>query len=386
MTDSVKLKVGGLAFEGWTSIGVTRSLEQAAASFELELVTRFQGEPNPVRIRPSTACELWAGDDRLVTGYIDAISISYSATEHSTTVSGRSKTADLIDSSCVAKPGRWSKLKIEQIAAALAAPFGVEVVALTSTGPAVDRHRIHPGETVFESIDRLAAHAALLVTDDPAGRLVLTRVGSRKATTAIVLGDNVLSAAGKVDASGVFSEYIVKGQRSGNDNDFGAVVAQVIGSASDPDVARKRTLIVHAEKHCTTAGAKARAQWEAANRAGRSIDAEYTIPGWRQADGSLWAPNMLIEVRDPWLALEGEMLIVEVAYSLDAAAGMTCKLKVAPACGYQEKPISKGKSRAVSGLWREIAGGVTVRGVGPTAAQKRAVATPAAAPESDGDE
>lgn len=377
--DRVRLRVGGLAFEGWLSVSVTRSIEQAAGAFELGVSSRYPGADNPIQIRPSSSCEVLLGDDLVLTGYVDSVSIDYNATSHTTTVAGRSRTCDLVDSSCVHKPGRWAKSKIEAIAADLAAPYGVAVIAASPTGQPVDRHRVEPGETVYESIERLAALRGLLVTDDERGRLVLLRAGNARATTAIELGANVVEASGKVDASGVFGEYVVKGQRTGNDQDFGKIVAQIAASATDPAIKRKRVLVVHAEKHCNAAEARLRARWEAANRLGRSCEATYTLNGWRQADGKLWQPGELVEVRDPWLALAGELLIVEATYALDGQGGSTCKLTVAPAEGYRAKIIHEKTGRGASGLWKEIKGGVVVHGVGPTAKQKHAVATPSAA-------
>lgn len=389
----IRLRVDGRTFSGWTSIAVTRSIESAAAAFELGVTSRYPGAENPIQIRPGSRCSVWIGDDRVVSGFIDAVAADYDATTLSRSVSGRSATADLVDCSAVAAPGKWSGVTVEAIAAALAAPYGVDVVVDpgVSTGGPVARHRLELGETVVESIERLAVSRGLLVTDDAAGRLVLTRAGSRRTATALEYGANILKGSGHVDASGVFAEYRAKGQRAGNDQDFGAAVAAVVGTATDPDVtARARVLILPSEKTMTTADAKKRAEFEAATRAGRSIQAQYTVAGWRDAAGDLWTPNTLIEVRDPVLGIAGELLIAEVVLTLDDG-GALAVLTVAPAAGYRPDPLQlaskRGGVRAASGLWQEIAGGVTVRGVGATKAQARAKATPGGkAAANDGDE
>ena len=390
----IRLRVNGRTFSGWTSIAVTRSIEAAAGAFDLGVTARYPGAENPIQIRPGSACSVWIGDDRVLTGFVDAISGDYDSTTLSRTVSGRSATGDLVDCSAVASPGKWAGVTVEAIAAALAAPYGVAVVVDpgVSTGGPVAKHRLEFGETVIESIERLAVSRGLLVTDDAAGRLVLTRAGSRRTATPLEYGSNILKGNARFDASGVFAEYRAKGQRSGNDQDFGAVVAEVVGTATDPDVTgRPRILILPGDKTMTTADAQARASYEAATRAGRSIEAQYTVAGWRDAAGDLWAPNTLIEVRDPVLGIAGEMLIVEVVLSLDDG-GTLAALKVAPAAGYRADPLklanTRGGVRAASGLWQEIAGGVTVRGVGATKAQKRSKATPGgkATAADDGDE
>lgn len=388
----IRLRVDGRTFAGWTSVSVTRSIESAAAAFALGVTSRYPGAENPIQIRPGSSCSVWIDDDRVITGFVDEITASYDATTLSRSVGGRSATGDLVDSSATASPGKWSGVTVEAIAAALAAPLGVDVVVDpgVSTGGPVARHRLEVGETILESIERLAVSRGLLVTDDAAGRLVLTRAGSRRTATALEYGANILRGSGRVDAAGVFAEYRAKGQRAGNDQDFGAVVAEVIGTATDPDVtARARVLILPSEKTMTAADAQRRAEYEAATRAGRSIQAEYTVAGWRDAAGDLWTPNTLIEVRDPVLGIAGELLIVEVVLTLDDG-GELATLTVAPAAGYRPDPLklasSRGGVRAASGLWKEIAGGVTLRGVGATAAQRRAKATPGGKVTDDVDE
>jgi hypothetical protein len=50
---------------------------------------------------------------------------------------------------------QWRNQKLEVIAAALAAPYGVRVISEVDTGRAIPEHQVDVGETVFESIDRM---------------------------------------------------------------------------------------------------------------------------------------------------------------------------------------------------------------------------------------
>ncbi len=42
-----------------------------------------------------------------------------------------------------------------------------------------------------------------------------------------------------------------------------------------------------------------RALYERAHRAAKALEATYTVAGWRQGDGQLWMPNLLVRVREP---------------------------------------------------------------------------------------
>lgn len=357
MSDIVTLQIGGVNFAGWLSVEVARSIEAAASSFSLSVSARYPGELNPTRIPPGAACELWIGTDKVITGYVDRVKPSIDAASHSITVAGRSKTCDLIDCAAApdkASPKRWRGRTLDQLAAELAKPYGVEVVTIDPTGAAFSRIALERGETVFEAIDRYARQRQVLVCDDTAGRLVLTRTGHRRSSTGIAEGANMLTGESEADASQIFSTYVVKGQRIGDDEDFGDTVAQISGEASDPGCTRRRVTVINAENHTSRAFAKARAQWEAATRLGKSLSATITVQGWRERPGGLlWAPNVLVGVLSASLALDGDFLIAEVSYRLDDAGGEIAELKLAPPAAYLSEPI-KVKSRGGGGLWKEI--------------------------------
>ena len=141
---------------------------------------------------------------------------------------------------------QWKGQTIEQIAADLCGPYGIDVVRQVSTGSPVTQHAIDPGETVFDSINRLLANGQLFATDDAAGRLVLTSPGaSGSAAGGLEMGVNILQGSIQRDATEVFSDYVVIGQRSGSDQAFGSASNQIMAcllytSPSPRDTERSR--------------------------------------------------------------------------------------------------------------------------------------------------
>lgn len=347
MSDAVTLRVNGLDFGGWKEVEISAGIERQARDFTLSVTDRWPGATDiPRRIKQGDLCEVYIGADKLLTGHVDATPIRYDGKSVSVGVKGRSKTADLVDCSAVYKGGQWRNARIERIAADLAAPFGIEVIAEASTGAAIVEHQIDPGETVFECVDRLLTLRQLLATDDAEGRMVFINAGSGgSAATALKYGDNILSADAALDYKDVFASYTVNGQRAGTDEDYGEPASGATASAADASIARHRPLVIVQSGQVNAQICADRARFERVHRAAKALETTYVVQGWRQADGSLWLPNQLVRVIDPVIGFDTELLIVEATWRL-SEEGTTTALRVGPAAGYLPTPEAVKKDKA----------------------------------------
>lgn len=425
MTDAanvVRLVVGGVEFGGWKSVRIGAGIERQARSFDLSVTDRWPGSTDvPRRVRPGDACELYIGGDRVATGYIDGTPIRYDGRSVSVGIRGRSKTADLVDCCPVqgtreaggaaaagagasrwanlgvqsasgpaaAAPearaiapnakggsgGQWRAAKLEQIAADMAAEYGVKVVAEVDTGAKLT-HQVQQGETVFESIDRMLRMRHCLATDNALGELVFVVAGSGgKATTSLELGVNIRSADAALDFSKVFSEYVCKGQKavssqqSDSDeagDDVDAAIESSVGSSAsvlDNRVNRRRVLVLRQSGQADEGTVGDRAKFERASRAAKALETVYVVDGWRQENGALWVQNQQVRVIDSFIGFDAEMLIAEVTYLLDEE-GQRTELKVGPLDGYvsaAQKQQKKKNTKIVKD--RYAAGGLGVTGV-----------------------
>jgi len=321
--DRVLLKLGGREYAGWTEVQVTRSIEAAAASFDLTVTERYPGQRQPLRISPGDPCTVYIGGELLITGYVDDVGPEYDDQQHSIHVAGRSRTQDLVDCSAVNVPGQWKNVKLEVIASEMAAKYGVTVRAEVDTGAPIPDFQIQQGETVFAAIERMARLKAVLLTDDPGGALVITRAGKAGTATALVLGKNIKAGSGNFSQRERFSDYIVKGQRAGDDETSGAAAAATHGTAKDSGVRRKRTLVLVAEAQADNARCAARARWEASSRAGKSVEVTYTVQGWRQKNGALWPVNAIVQVDDSFMTVGGALLIAGATMAIGEQGTLT---------------------------------------------------------------
>lgn len=350
--NTVTLSVGGHDYAGWKDVSISAGLERQARDFTLSITWRWPGGGEvDVRIRQGDAVEVRIGQDLLLTGYVFSTPIRYDAQSITLSISGRSKTADLVDCAAINSPGQWRGQSVQRIVEDLAGEYSIKVVNEAAVTLGLDDHTIEPGETAFESIDRLLTLSRLFSTDDGRGRLVIASPGTAgRAVDALELGKNILEGDTALDFSNVFSEYISRGQRSGTDDSFGVEASEVEGRLADDRVTRRRVKVIHQSGQMTTKLARDRVQWERANAISKAMTLHYVVQGWRQSSGELWRHNMIVRVVDPLVGLDRDMLISEITYELGEPGTLT-RMTVAPPDGflpepndaYERRKLKKGK-------------------------------------------
>lgn len=375
--DDVKLVIGGTEFGGWKSVRIGAGIERVARDFDLEVTSQWPGSNIARRITPGQACEVYIGNDKLVTGYIDATPISYDGKTIKVGIKGRSKTADLVDCCPLnmlpaggwgevdngktgprtltqAAATLWQKTKLEVIAAYLAKPYKVAVKTEVDTGAKILSFGIEQGETIFECIDRMMRTNHVLATDNGNGDLVFIKAGSGgECATPLVLGGNIRSASAALDYKAVFSRYTCNGQRAVDDgaNEDADTASSQAATVDDDSVfakTRMRALVLKQSGQVNEGTCRDRVIYEKEHRAAKALETNYVVSGWRQEDGTLWLPNKMVPVRDDLIGFDTKLLIVEVHWLLDEQ-GMRTELRVGPKSGYLTKTEKKpGKT------WDEV--------------------------------
>lgn len=358
-SEIVSLEIGGIAWHGWTDVTVTRMVDAVSGSFSVALVDRWSPDAKalpiaasqPVSIKTRASAKPGTAADQLIRGYIDTVKPSFGATSHAISISGRDASGDLVDCAAVHKPGEWRNLPCSRLAAILAAPFGVEVLCTANEGAPIPVHKIEPGETAWECLERALRQRELLAMPDSTlgagGGILIAPIATGRAVTALVQGQNILSASADFDAANRFSEYRVLAQNRGSDSEHGDKAAAVLGVAKDDTVERYRPHIITGESPKDAATAQRRATWEASVRAGRSASVEVEVQGWRQGDGTLWPLNAMCRVSIPYLRVEKDLLIGKVVHKISASGGTTTTLTLRSPMAYAqefEKHIKAGKS------------------------------------------
>ncbi|TVP12541.1 phage baseplate assembly protein [Shewanella sp. MSW] len=327
MAENIILKAGGNIYQGWTKISVTRSLEAMSGTFDLELTWKWQGRQGQYEkfmepIKQGQQCTVDIGSERVITGYVDDWIPSYDETTVTIAVSGRDKTADLVDCSVDYPSGQFNNQTLTQIANAVCKPFGIEVIVNTDIGEPFQRIQIEQGETPHELLSRLAKQRGVLLTSDTFGNLVITRASKDRAGVALRLGDNIKAGRGRFSWRQRYSNFKIKsvGGSWGEQLDSAAIstVGGVEAEIKDGDIGRYRPLIIINEEITTAEGAALRGKWERQRSVAKSNSVEYTVTGWRiPQTGKLWNINQVVPITDEIMGLAEDMLIASVMFSED---------------------------------------------------------------------
>ena len=323
--DSLSLTVSAKKYEGWQDVSVTRSIEQLADTFSVGYAEQWNEENEPLPIVAGDAVELEVDGQKIIDGFVDDESGSYDNASHDTSVTGRSRPGDLVDCAAIHKGGAWKKSSIKKIAEDVCRPCGISVSLDAPAGAPFNWFAVQEGETAHELLSRAAAMRALLVVSKPDGGISIVRVGTRKVSTVLEYGVNILRGSKTNSTRDRFSSYIGKAQIPGNDKTNGkdTILKRTV---ADSRIERYRPTIIQADAEDTGKELKDLVTWERNRRAGNARSVTYTVQGWHEDDGELWEPNTLAVGKDKFFRINGEELLIVSVTLNKSLAGTTASL------------------------------------------------------------
>lgn len=348
---SATLTVNGQDFVGWTDIEVAASIESIVREFRFSASENYPPVGEALQINAGDEVEVRLEDQLVISGHVDSVGVEYDAQSHTQTYSGRSKTGDLVDCS-VTHSGQFRTQSVPQIIAELCSPYGVSVIAHPDSGGTIQNFQIEHGEAVFSAIDRLVQFRGLLALDDGEGNLFLSKLGTERSPVALIRGRNILACSAQASTVNRFSQITVKGQSTGDDENFGLAATGLAASATDSTIQRRRELIIESEADATLTDLQQQAEWEVAARHGEGFSITYTVQGWL-AEKDLWSPGWRVTVVDDLVNLPTEELVIaDVRFSLSNESGTTTQLTLKPITAFQ----SAADLSATVGLETQVRG------------------------------
>lgn len=313
----VTIAAGAGVYSGFERVLVRASYKDAARTFEIDVAAEFGPAATQWIFAAGTPVEILFNGALVCAGFVDRYQPKID--EHkraSISISGRSKSQDLIDGAADHKTGHFKKKTPVEIMQELdKAGVGVKTNRQLDK---VDSYQITPGETVFRLGEKLLRKQAMTMSGQPDGSILVTNGVQGSHGGALIEGVNIKSGEADHNWSNRHSKVIVRGQRPFGHGDD---ALQIEASATDPTLTRHRPVIVYQDDDTTKEVAGKRARHRRDKEAGNALTANITVQGFRDEGGQLWTPGYTVFVASPFLAITQDMLVDSVTFSQSRGAG-----------------------------------------------------------------
>lgn len=331
----INIEVDGTEYTNFTTATVNIALDTLANDFSFEAVTQ---KDFFLPFKGGEACRILVDDEVVLTGYIESIEGNHSATSHSIAITGRDRTADLIDSTLSALNDIRAPITLKELIERVIEHIGSDLKVIDNANPepfnkAEDIAVPTPGDNAFVFVEGYAQKRQVLLTSDADGNIVITNSEPTRSTGFIQHAlnsddNNVVNASWSYNAIALFNKYIQLGQQDPVALSFGDSTSQdgVISQNSeaiDDSIREGRQLAVVADKGFSKEQLQKRADWSKKIRAVRSTVYSATVQGFRDQDKNLWAINQLVPVVDIFADINREQLVNTLSFSFSASGSLT---------------------------------------------------------------
>ena len=345
----IEVFANGRKFSEWTAPRVNRSLDHIAAAFSLSLVAR-DAAGERVRLFPGDSVDVSVNGTKVISGFVDQLSTSFSDSSHSVSVSGSESSSDLADC-CIESPLEWESKKMDEIIRSICATFGLSFSNSmgVDVGEPFKKFSIEPGTKAVEAISELCNERGILCCSNGLGKLFLLKPESCPRGPALRQGENLMAASVDFSLVDRFSTYKVYGT--------GKARKKVVATASDADVTRNRPLTIVDSNAVEKDKVQARADWECRIRRAKSMGFRATVHGWENDQG-IWEPGVICSFYAPELYVETplDLLVSAVEYSWSDSAGEVTNLTLVSPDVYEPQPESKKvkAKKIVNDPWKSV--------------------------------
>lgn len=325
----------GVNYTDIISVTVSASIGTFAGQFS---VTASADQNQSLPVKKGGTVKILADGQPILTGFIETIDGSYSASSHSITFSGRSKTADLIDSTVKGAKQFNAGIGFVSIIESVLKGQGITDIKVKNLAGSIasftDASSAEIGETAFEFLERLSRKVQVVLTCDGNGDIVLTRSGTASSNLVILnkLNDpqnlnNVKESSFYTSDAQRFNSYKVLAQENplNSLDSLPNALTGVLGSATDKEIRNTRHLEFYGEESMTPAQSKNRASWEANVRRARSFEYRVIVQG-HSINGTLWDFNRVVSVQDDFWGISAGLLIADLKYDFSIGSGSTTEI------------------------------------------------------------
>lgn len=342
---TIKISIDGQVLTDFSQASVFRSVQTISGGFSFTASPQV-GVPYP--IQNGSVCQILIGDVPVIDGFVEEVSVDYGPGAHEIAVTGRDKTADLIDSSVGPAIDLKGPISLKSVCETTLAAMGLSAIQVFDLSGGIDPFTADEVVSAevdmggFDFLESFAIMRQVFLTTDGLGNIQIVRAGTVRALSGLQNSiqnpefNNIESAGLQNSLASRFNRIDVVTQLApaglGDNDQPSATVATQQGFAVDTDIRTTRRLFIQAEECGSSEIATQRAAWEANTRRAQSLQYRATVAGLFQdaQETTPWAPNQIVNVNDDFADVHANMLIWTVESRFDQTGGSTTQLTCAP--------------------------------------------------------
>ena len=257
----IELQVNDKKYQGWENITINKSMLSISDTFSMNIYNGID-----INIVGGDSVKILVDDKVFLSGFVDSLKLGISDTKKPLSVSGRSKSSDLIDCN-IFENKQYNIQNAKVIISDLVKPFGITVSSSLNLEP-LEVFDTKVGETYFNAINRLCKQNNILPISDKNGNIKLVK--NQLIENEKVLKDSDFKELEfNQNFTNRFSEYTYKKE--------GIVVDVSDGKTTDTDIKRFRPFVGINTEDKTN---KDLANWKKNNDISKSINLTAIVTGW----------------------------------------------------------------------------------------------------------
>lgn len=308
---SLFVKIDQYQISDWESFSIEKSLSTLCGKFEFSMSSALFKKG--INFYNGKKIEIYINEIIFMTGYIENFEISLTENEYQISISGREKTCDIIDCNNVLDKNVWYNQTLLTIAKYLCNPFEIDVVTSLQMQK-INYAAIEDSETVFDFLLKLAKQQNVRLDTLPNGNIEI--VNTQSEITHYFELSEITNAKINGSLEDRYSNYICKSQYTNNNGDPWEEKSIFIKKkATDENVLRYRSKVL-SESNMSANECQKYANWEAQNRAAKSIKFSFSYPAWTKNE-KIISIGDLIHFEGSVINLSDSMIVDSINYKLD---------------------------------------------------------------------
>jgi prophage tail gpP-like protein len=315
----VTVSVGGVNYTAFKHMTVNAAFNEAARDFYLEIACELGASATNRIFRTGAKVTISSNGSLLLTGFVDRKQPEIDDKMALIKVSGRSNSADLVDSTAKHQTGRFKNKTPLEIGNEVSTGIGAKFTTDTQLEK-IEQYQLQPGESCFRCVEKMARLQGKTITGTADGNAKITKASGQRHAGMLLEGGNILKGQSDHNDSNRHSEITVKGQRPyghGTDN------LEINAKARDSSISRHRPFEIILDSDTTKEVAKKRAKTRRDRAAGHALKATIVVQGFRDDGGAVWEPGHLIYTESATLDISQDMLIEKASFKQDDKGSVT---------------------------------------------------------------